>query len=293
MRTLKTLCCAAALAALLTPGARADEWNKKTFLTFSGPVQLPGVTLPAGTYTFELANPDSTRHVIRVSSQDGTKVMAMFITIPSEMVDPPSENVVMFSERAAGTPQAIQSWFYPGDRIGEEFVYPRRQAIEIAKATHKPVLATEENTNANATEAERMTAMKGASVGRVDESGRMSANARSATTTTATTTTADNQPRQMPSATTGDEGQANRAQVPPTAAERPRTTTADRAVGTSGTSQAQPAPAAPRTTTAQRQAQGQLPKTASSLTVFELLSGLSLGAAFALRQVRRRYAAAE
>ena len=52
MRVLINAACAIALAALIASPARADEWNKKTFLTFSGPVQVPGVTLPAGTYTF-------------------------------------------------------------------------------------------------------------------------------------------------------------------------------------------------------------------------------------------------
>ena len=48
MRVLKHLCCAAAMTAMLAPSARADEWNKKTILTFSGAVQIPGATLPAG-----------------------------------------------------------------------------------------------------------------------------------------------------------------------------------------------------------------------------------------------------
>src|SRR4051794_843180 len=55
MRGLKVFCGAAALVAFLAPGAHADEWNKRTYLTFSGPVQIPGATLPAGTYTFEIA----------------------------------------------------------------------------------------------------------------------------------------------------------------------------------------------------------------------------------------------
>src|SRR5690348_8697550 len=42
--------------AILTPRARADDWNRKTVITFSGPVEIPGVhlvgwgVLPAGTY---------------------------------------------------------------------------------------------------------------------------------------------------------------------------------------------------------------------------------------------------
>ena len=54
MRVLMKAACCAALAMVLAAPASADTWNKKTFLTFSGPVQVPGVTLPAGTYTFKL-----------------------------------------------------------------------------------------------------------------------------------------------------------------------------------------------------------------------------------------------
>jgi hypothetical protein len=306
MRTLKAVCCAAALAVLIAPGARADEWNKKSFLTFSGPVQIPGATLPAGTYTFELANPDTSRHVIRVSSQDGTEVKALFMTIPSERLDTPSENLVMFSERPAGMPQAIQAWFYPGDRIGEEFVYPKKQAMEIAKVTHKSVLATDDDTTAGTSDSERMAAMKGASVGRVDESGQMTAHATTSSkpstttaetsTTTATTTAPSNaargttaaQPEPAPSTaapvarTAPEAPRTTTAEAPrATTAESPRTTTADRAVGTSGQARTeQPSTARPST----------LPRTASNLTVFELLSGLSLFAGLGVRQMRRRFA---
>src|SRR5215208_4986984 len=156
MRILKTLCGAAALVAFLAPGAHADEWNKRTYLTFSGPVQVPGVTLPAGTYTFELANPDTTRHVIRVSEKDSGKHVGLFMTIPNQRLESPSDNLIMFSERPAGSPQAIQAWFYPGDRVGEEFVYPKSQAMQIAKATKKGVLATEGGGVTSGSEADRM-----------------------------------------------------------------------------------------------------------------------------------------
>lgn len=31
--------------------------------------------------------------------------------------------------------------FYPGDNFGQEFVYPKQQAIELAAATNEPVPA--------------------------------------------------------------------------------------------------------------------------------------------------------
>jgi hypothetical protein len=135
-------CCAAMLALLMTPGVRADEWDKLTYFTFSGPVQVPGATLPAGTYMFKIAEGASDRHVVQIFSRDGQKLYRTILAIPDERLKPSETPIVMFAERAAGTPQAVKAWFYPGRTIGDEFVYPRQQAIGIAKATREPVLSS-------------------------------------------------------------------------------------------------------------------------------------------------------
>jgi len=46
-----------------------------------------------------------------------------------------------FKERAAGEPEAIRAWFYPGNNWGQEFVYPKKRAMELAKIANLPVLA--------------------------------------------------------------------------------------------------------------------------------------------------------
>jgi hypothetical protein len=57
-------------------------YDKTAYLTFSAPVQIPGVTLNAGTYWFRLTNPETSRNVLQVLSNDGSIVYAMFHTIP-------------------------------------------------------------------------------------------------------------------------------------------------------------------------------------------------------------------
>ena len=47
-----------------------------------------------------------------------------------------------FKERAQGEPEAIRAWFYPGAQSGEEFVYPKSKALELAKIANEPVLET-------------------------------------------------------------------------------------------------------------------------------------------------------
>ncbi len=143
MRILKTLIATAALAATLAPAtsARADESDKLTYLTFSQTVQLPGVTLPAGRYRFQLADTQESRRVIKVQSEDGTKQLAMLQSIPNQLRDTPKDPVVMFGETAQGQPDAVKSYNYPGERIGYEFIYPKAEALIIAHRTHQPVLA--------------------------------------------------------------------------------------------------------------------------------------------------------
>ena len=95
MRFVKALCCAAALTVMLAPGARADEWNKKTILTFSGPVQLPRVTLPAGSYVFKLADIAGNRHVVQVFDKSEKKIFATMLTVPNQRMDPSNKPIVL------------------------------------------------------------------------------------------------------------------------------------------------------------------------------------------------------
>jgi hypothetical protein len=142
MRVLKTLLVAAAVAATVGPiSARADESDKLTYLTFSKPVQLPGVNLPAGRYRFQLADTQESRRVIKVQSEDGKKQLAMLLSIPNQLRDIPKDPLVLFTETAQGQPDAVKAWNYPGERTGYEFIYPKAQALIIAHRTHQPVLA--------------------------------------------------------------------------------------------------------------------------------------------------------
>lgn len=142
-------CCIALMSAVLSPCAKADEWNRKTTITFSGPVEIPGVhlagwgVLPAGTYVFKILNSLSDRHIVQIFDKDETTVYATILAIPNYRLKATDKTVVTFSERPAGQPEALRAWFYPGRNWGEEFVYPKARAIELAKATNTPVLYSE------------------------------------------------------------------------------------------------------------------------------------------------------
>lgn len=117
---------AAALAAVMIPApASGVTYDKLASLTFSAPVQIPGVTLSAGTYRFHLANPETSRNVLQVLSNDGSIVYAMFHTIPDSRTALTEDPTVTFRETPAGVPPAVRSLFYGGEYRGYEFVYPK------------------------------------------------------------------------------------------------------------------------------------------------------------------------
>jgi hypothetical protein len=131
---------AAATLFIAAPG-RADEYSKLTTLTFSKTVQLPGLTLEPGRYRFEVADPVESRRVIKVSNADGTKQLALLPTISREMRDSAKDPLVLFGESAAGRPDAVKAWAYPGERIAFEFIYPHDQAARLSKTYHTSVLS--------------------------------------------------------------------------------------------------------------------------------------------------------
>lgn len=135
----------AVLCILVAPKAKADEWNQKTVVTFSAPIEVPGVgqhILPAGTYVFKLMNSLSDRTIVQIFSQDETHVYTTILAIPNFRLRATDKTVMTFRERPAGQPEALKAWFYPGQEWGEEFVYERPRAIQLAQETDETVLST-------------------------------------------------------------------------------------------------------------------------------------------------------
>lgn len=143
------LACTLAAAAMLplTASAQGGLPNQDTFFTFSQAVELPGTTLPAGTYLFALADGATNRHVVRVMSQDRKTLHATLLAIPNYTLDKASdEPQVRFMEGPETGPQAVKVWFYPGRTTGHEFLYPRSQAMKLAARTGESVLTTKTET---------------------------------------------------------------------------------------------------------------------------------------------------
>ena len=139
--TLSAVVVAAVVATTAPAPARAsitETYDKLAYLTFSGPVQIPGGTLSAGTYRFHLTNPETSRNVLQVLSNDGAFVYAMFHTRPDSRTSLTADPVVSFRETPVGVAPVIKSIFYGGEYRGYEFVYPKGGPIMFPLVRPQP-----------------------------------------------------------------------------------------------------------------------------------------------------------
>ena len=96
-----------------------------TYLTFSQPVQVPGATLVAGTYTFRRLAP----RVVLVESRDGSTVYTTFMTLPRWRTNATDKDEVVFGEAACCAPAPVTVWFPAFRLLGDEFIYPKAAPV--------------------------------------------------------------------------------------------------------------------------------------------------------------------
>jgi hypothetical protein len=273
-------CSAAALLVSLAPRAHAQGTQEQTtFITFSQPVSLPGITLPAGRYLFRHLPPDivSHRHVVQVLSADRSRIYATLLTIPNQQFKPSGQPFVLFHERPASSPAAVQAWFYPGDPIGDEFVYPPAQARQIAEANQEKVLSSPgvgqagQPGPANETAERQAQSLERAPVTRVvaNAPSQMAGNTAPANPTPSPSS----KPQSTNANPAASQTPSQPANQPP---PNPNPTPNPNQTPSTSPQPAQPAPNAPR----------QLPRTASSLWLFGLIAVLAPLGAFGLRRLR-------
>jgi hypothetical protein len=119
--------CAAVLCAALGASLKsspADPWDRKTVVNFSGPVEIPGQILPPGTYVFKLVNLPDARNVVQIQNEDQSFTYATLQTVNTWRSRPTDHTRFLFDERPGDRPEALQTWYYPGDTRGLDFIYP-------------------------------------------------------------------------------------------------------------------------------------------------------------------------
>ena len=290
--SMATACIAAVILMLgISVGAQDFNIHEKTFLTFSNSVELPGMMLPAGTYTFKLADTPS-RNVVQVLSQDEKQVHGQFLFIQAERPEVTGDTVITFRETREGTTPAIQYWYYPGEKIGKEFIYAKDQAMKISARTGATVMTEDGPVSANS------TASSTDAQGQVTEWQRERTTTEPAETQIAGAAGVSQQSNdasvQQSADVSAQQSADARAQQPadvaaaePAPAQEPATVAAaepaprpddsPEPVGTSGVQDARPESV---------DARAELPRTASPLALRGLLGLLSLAGAIGLRSFR-------
>jgi len=128
-RTLLAAVAGLTLAGLTAPTAthahaKANDLDRMMYVKFARPVALPGVSLGAGTYIFELPDPIDAWNAVRVTSQDRRTV---YLTAFTRIVDRPRDlrpdQVISFGEASPSAPQPIRVWWPTGESTGREFIY--------------------------------------------------------------------------------------------------------------------------------------------------------------------------
>jgi hypothetical protein len=309
IRSITAVACTALLLGAASTTAQTSD--RTTFVTFSGPVSIPGKTLPAGTYTFRLADSPADRHIVQIFDKEQSKILATLLAVPAERNQAEGEPVITFRETPADRPPALRYWYYAGEKSGNEFVYPKSQAMMIARASGEGVMAIEtESTNVSdwtgtptrvtattepqsATTASTATATSTASTASTTTAepttpppatatGTTTGTATGTTGSTATGTTTGT----MTGTATGTTATQPTTTSQPTTAERPATVPV-----TAAPDQPRPTTApttAPETVgTSGRTEPSELPRTASELPLVGLIALLAFAGAVALRVSRK------
>ena len=124
-KIVHTLCGVVLLGVLATSatGAMIDTVVPLTSRSAAA-VQMPGVALPAGTYIFEVVNPDGGSDVVRVMSRDRKKMYLMQLT-RSSTVRPraTSRRRSPSAKLLLATLRPVKAWYPQIETRGREFIY--------------------------------------------------------------------------------------------------------------------------------------------------------------------------
>jgi len=145
--------CVGLFSAAFAPALLADQWNKKTILTVNEAIQVPNKVLQPGKYVMKLLDSQSNRHIVQIFDENEQHLITTVLAIPNYRLQPTGETRFGFWETPAGQPKAIRSWFYPGDNFGQEFAYPKNEAVQIASTSHQAVPTTYAQSEADLTTA--------------------------------------------------------------------------------------------------------------------------------------------
>jgi hypothetical protein len=122
--------------------AKADSWDKMTYVTIHERIIAGNKVLEPGTYVWKLLDSQSDRHIVQIFNADQSHLEETILAIPNYRLEPSGKSRFAFYETPAGVPKAVRAWFYPGDNFGQEFTYPKKLVAELASAAPIPATVT-------------------------------------------------------------------------------------------------------------------------------------------------------
>jgi hypothetical protein len=133
-----------AFALFFEIAAHADMLDQATKISFSEPIQIPGQTLPAGTYLFRLVDSNSDENLVQVFNSDQTVLYATLATVPTQRPEPTGFTTVSLAEQGSAKPIVLLKWFYPGSLTGHEFVYSKQEERQTARDMQRTIMANQQ-----------------------------------------------------------------------------------------------------------------------------------------------------
>jgi hypothetical protein len=131
-KVFATTLCALVLGTVMVTGAKADQFDKKTTVTFNNPVEIPGQVLEPGTYVFKMLDSQFVRNVVQVWNEGEDQLIATIHTDSDYRPHADGRSVFVLDQSSGGPTAALQSWFFAGDTSGEQFVYPEYPTTQEA-----------------------------------------------------------------------------------------------------------------------------------------------------------------
>jgi len=244
--------------AALNPTLKADDYDRKTVISISQPLEVPGVVLAPGTYVMKLFNSSSNRHIVQFMNERQNQQMALTFAVSAERIRPAEKTLLTMYEGAQGSPQALRTWYYPGDTVGQEFLYPHKQAVRISERNNVKVPEIESTERTSVTETAAAVAPAEPVQAAAPETRDESVLIARAEPAPEPIPAPEPQPVAEPQAPPADVAQSERTEPVTTAQTEPASTSSD-----------------------------SLPKTAGNGPLAALIGGLSIVLAFAVRKLKR------
>ena len=143
MRGLALGTFAAFLGVAFTPAATAQINTEKSLFTLTEPMDVGGAVLEPGTYRIKVVELSFNRNVVQVTNEAGSKVFAAVLATPHVIRTDEAipESRFIYYAAIAGQPKALRTWFAHDTPYGQDIIYPKRRAMELAAAAKVPVIA--------------------------------------------------------------------------------------------------------------------------------------------------------